>query len=346
MPTVLVAVEMGANPMTAGAAVEPRRAIARRLLAPRAEVVVQPDLPEAELRAALPRVDVVLISGFPRDLPPDAWRAMGRLRMVQTLLAGVDHLPYDRFPPRVTVCSNAGAFDVSMPEHAIALVLAAAKNVVVLDRSLRTGEFDQSRMGLALQGATMGIIGLGGIGAGVAARAKALGMRVLGLNRTGRTKAPVDFLGTMNDLERILRESDVVVLAVPLTKTTVGLIGARELGWMKPTAILVNVARGKLVREADLYDHLRAHPGFRAALDVWWQYPRKPGERPFSKPFHELSNVVMTPHIGWAVPEQAARSFEVACENIARFLDGEPPRNVVDRRDYDFAASDESSANL
>jgi len=338
VPTVLVAVDMGANPMTAGAAAEPRRAIVHHLLAPRAEVLVLSDLLDAEMRAALPRVDVVLISGFPRDLSPDAWRAMSRLRMVQTLLAGVDHLPYERFPSGVTICSNAGAFDVSMPEHAIALVLAAAKNVVALDRAIREGGFDQSRMGLALRGATLGVIGLGGIGGGVAARANALGMRVIGLNRSGRTTAPVDFIGTMGDLERVLRESDVVVLALPLTKDTAGLIGTRELAWMKPNAILVNVARGKLVREADLYDHLRTHPEFRAALDVWWQYPRAPGERPFSKPFHELPNVIMTPHIGWAVPEQAARSFEVACENIARFLDGERPRNVVDPRDYDFRA--------
>ncbi len=340
MPTVLLAVDMDLDRRTAGAPTEIRLAIADRILAWRAEVLVRSNLSDAELREAMPRVDAILIPGFPRDLPDDAWRAMTRLRMVQTILAGVDHLPYDQFPPGVTICSNAGAFDVSMPEHAIALVLAAAKNLVAHDRAIRAGGFEQSRMGLGLRGATLGILGLGGIGAGVAARAKALGMRVLGINRTGRTTAPVDFVGTRRDLERVLRESDVAVLALPLTRDTAGLIGKRELEWMKPDAILVNVARGKLVVEADLYDHLRTHPEFRAALDVWWQYPRAPGERPFTMPFHELPNVVMTPHIGWAVPEQAVRSFEAACENIARFLDGKPPRNVVDPRDYDFRAPD------
>ena len=336
MPTVLLTVDVGGGHGTADAPAGTRRAIANRILGPRAEVLVRSDLTDAKLRTALPRVDAVLISGFPRDLPANAWRAMTRLRMVQTLLAGVDHLPFERFPPNVTICSNAGAFDVSIPEHAFALLLAAAKNVVALDAAIRAGTFDQSRMGTALHGATIGIIGLGGIGAGVAARAKAFGMRVLGINRSGRTGAPVDFVGTLRDLERVLRESDFVVLAVPLTTDTIGMIGKRELEWMKPTVVLVNVARGKLVREADLYEYLRAHPQFRAALDVWWQYPKARSERPFTKPFHELPNVVMTPHVGWAIPEQAARSLESACKNIARFLEGQRPRNIVEPGDYTF----------
>ena len=333
---MLLAIDMGSGARTAEAPAETRREIATRILGSRAEILVRSDLTDADLRAALPRVDVVLVAGFPRALPSDAWRAMTRLRMIQTLLAGVDRLPFDRFSSGITISSNAGAFDVSMPEHAFGLMLAAAKDIAAHDAGIRAGEFDQSRMGIALHGATLGIIGLGGIGAGVAVRAKAFGMRVLGISRTGRTEAPVDFVGTLRDLERVLRQSDFIVLAVPLTKDTVGRIGARELGWMKPTAVLVNVARGKLVVEADLYEHLRTHPRFRAALDVWWQYPKARGERPFTKPFHELPNVVMTPHVGWAIPGQAARSMEAACENIARFLDGAPPRNVVNPVEYAF----------
>ena len=94
-------------------------------------------------------------------------------------------------------------------------------------------------------------------------------------------------------------------------------------------------ARGRLIRELDLYEHLRANPQFVAALDVWWTYPKGEGF-PFTEPFHELPNVVMTPHVAWAVPEQSARSLEAALENVARFLRGEPPRNVVDREEYAF----------
>jgi len=104
---------------------------------------------------------------------------------------------------------------------------------------------------------------------------------------------------------------------------------------MKADAILVNVARGKLVRERDLYEHLKANPPFVAALDVWWQYPRGDGF-PFTEPFQELPNVVMTPHVAWAIPEQSGWSLEAALANVARFLRGEPPRNVVDREEYAF----------
>ncbi len=345
MPTVLLVIDVG-DRATADAPAETRRAVAGRILGRRAEILVRSDLTDEQLRAALQRVDVVLISGFPRDLPEDAWRKMTRLRMIQTLLAGVDHLPYELFPKGVTICSNAGAFRVSIPEHAFALLLAAAKHIAVHDAAIRAGQFDQSRIGTALHGKTVAIIGLGGIGAGVAARAKGFGMRVVGINRSGKADAPVDACGTMRDLERALRDSDFVVLALPLTKDTVGLIGRRELGWMKPNAVLVNVARGKLVREDDLYEHLRAHPQFRAALDVWWRYPKTRGERPFARPFHDLPNVVMTPHVSWAVPEQAVWSLEAACENIARFLDGQPPRNAVDPKEYAFPSEGNSVDNL
>ncbi|TLZ60569.1 MAG: hypothetical protein E6K13_08130 [Methanobacteriota archaeon] len=140
----------------------------------------------------------------------------------------------------------------------------------------------------------------------------------------------------MADLDRLLQESDFVLLSIPLTRHTLGLIGARELKLMKPDAVLINIARGNLIRERDLYEHLRASPRFVAALDVWWVYPRGHG-RPFTLPFHELPNIVMTPHVAWAVPEQSGRSLEAALDNVARFLRGEPPRNVIDRDEYAFA---------
>src|SRR3989304_7590889 len=94
--------------------------------------------------------------------------------------------------------------------------------------------------------------------------------------------------------------------------------GDRGLGLMKPDAVLINIARGKLIRERDLYEHLKANPGFVAALDVWWLYPKGEGG-PFTEPFHGLSNVVMTPHVAWAVPGQSARPHEAALENVARW---------------------------
>lgn len=324
-PVVLVAVRMDAE----------RREFAKAKIGDLAEVLVRADLDDAELARRAPEVDVLVTGGFPRDIPHDLWARMVRLRLLQTVAAGVDHLPYHSIPPHVTICSNAGAHRISIAEHALALLLAAAKNVVGHTDAIRAGKFPQELIGKSLRGKTFGVVGLGGIGSEAARLAAGLGMRVVGINRRGRTDAPVEWCGTMGDLDRLLAESDFVLLSIPLTKHTVGLIGARELGRMKPDAVLVNIARGRLIRERDLYEHLRANPRFQAALDVWWTYPKGDGH-PFTEPFHELSNVVMTPHVAWAIPEQSRWSLEAALDNVAGFLRGEPPRNVVDRSEYDF----------
>ena len=103
---------------------------------------------------------------------------------------------------------------------------------------------------------------------------------------------------------------------------------------MKDYGILVNIARGRILVEDDLFEHLKAHPKFRAALDVWWTYPDGTEGRPFHRPFHELSNVVMTPHIAFAIPNQRRRAMEAAVENVLRFLRGDRPHHVVDPAEY------------
>ena len=324
-PVVLFAVDMGPE----------RRRIAEGRLTGRAEILIRRDLSDEDLSRRAPDVDVLVTGGFPRDIPAEVWPTMARLRLLQTLAAGVDHLPYDRIPPAVTICSNAGAYRVSISEHSMALLLAAAKNLIVHTDAIRHGRFPQDVMGISVRGKTLGIIGLGGIGGEAARLASGLGMRVIGVNRRGTTDAPVAWCGTLTNLDRLLQESDFVLLSIPLTKETMGLMGARELRLMKPNAILVNIARGKLIRERDLFQHLKANPGFQAALDVWWRYPRGEGF-PFTERFHELPNVVMTPHVAWAIPEQARWSLEGALDNVVRFLSGESLRNVVDRAEYVF----------
>jgi len=313
-----------------------RRQIAEAKLGGLAEILVRSELADTQLADRAAEFDVLVTGGFPRDIPADLWPRMARLRLLQTVAAGVDHLPYDRIPPQVTICSNAGAHRLSIAEHAMALLLAAAKNIVSHTDAIRARRFPQDVMGKSVGGKTLGVVGLGGIGGEAARLAAALGMRVVGINRRGTSDAPVAWCGTLSDLDRLLGESDFVLLSIPLTKHTLGLIGAGELQRMKPDAVLVNIARGKLIRERDLYEHLRAHPAFQAALDVWWVYPRGEGF-PFTEAFQDLPNVVMTPHVAWAVPEQSARSMESALDNVARFLRAEPPRNVVDRTEYETA---------
>src|SRR2546429_598707 len=105
-------------------------------------------------------------------------------------------------------------------------------------------------------------------------------------------------------------------------------------GRRRSDAVLVNIARGKVVVEDDLFDHLRTHPSFRAALDVWWTYPESKRGRPFRRPFHELPNVLMTPHVANAIPTQRREAMESAIDNVLRFLRGETPRHVVDPEEY------------
>ena len=311
-----------------------RREVVTRKASGAFEPVVLDDLPAEKRGDAWATADVIVSMGFPREFPPDFREKARRVRMIQSLVAGVDHLPFERFPPTAIVCGNAGAYNVSVAEHAMALLLAAAKDVPRRTDEIRRGMFDQGVMNKGLAGSTVVILGIGGIGAEIATRCKAFDMRVVGISRSRVSRGLADEVGTLDDLPRYLPQADVVVLALPLTRNTEGLVDRRFLVQMKDDAILVNIARGKLVGEDDLFDHLKAHPKFRAALDTWWTYPDSKEGRPFHRPFQDLPNLVMTPHVAASVPGQRAHAMEAALENVVRFLRGEKPRNVIDPSEY------------
>ncbi len=302
------------------------------------EAVILADLPESEGAAAWSTADVVVTLGFGRELPQDLATRAPRLRMLQTLVAGVDHLPYRTFPKSLLVCGNAGAYNVSVGEHAMALLLAAAKDIPQRTREIVQGTFDQNAESKALAGATVLILGMGGIGTYVASACKAFHMHVVGASRSGAVIPPADEGARLDDLPRLLPRADYVVIALPLTSRTKNLVDRAFLTAMKDDAVLVNIARGKIVVEDDLYEHLRTHPAFRAALDVWWVYPDGTRGRPFHRPFHELSNVVMTPHNANAIPGQRRWAMDAAVDNVLRFLRGETPLHVVGVAEYDGVA--------
>ncbi|HWN54686.1 MAG TPA: NAD(P)-dependent oxidoreductase, partial [Methylomirabilota bacterium] len=185
-----------------------------------------------------------------------------------------------------------------------------------------------------LAGKTLGILGYGRIGRKLARRARAFDMAIWAM-RQKATREDVHglaFLGGPDALDEILKRADYLAITLPLTEATRGLLGARELELMKPTAVLVNVARALIVDEDALYGALRRRTIAGAALDVWYRYPTD-GEPTFPSrhPFHELPNVLVTPHVsGWTEGTMDGRAMLVA-ENIGRVARGEPVANMIPR---------------
>lgn len=287
---------------------------------------------DEERTAVLGAADALLMWNASRELRPGEGRTLPA-RLVQLVSAGADHLPFGDLPPAATVASNAGAYAEPMAEHALAMALALLKRLPQLHAELAAGVWDQS-LTRSLRGATCGIVGFGGIGKATGRRMQALGARVLAINTTGRTTEPVDFAGTLDDLDEVLGRSDVVILSVPLTRATTGLITADRLRAMKPDAVLVNVARGAVVDEAALFAHLRDHPEFSAGIDTWWVEPLHQGEFRVGHPFFDLPNVLGSPHNSALVPGMVEEAVTRAAANVARFLRGEPVTGVVRPEDY------------
>jgi len=311
------------------------RALLDAELAEAAPLVFLKDLEGTEhRRRALESADILLSFMTGTEIPSSELPLLKKMKLFQSLLAGVDALPFSLIPKDSFVCCNAGAWADPIAEHALGMALALGKRLLPLHRKLARGEFDNSCKNLWFRGSTATIVGFGGIGTAVARLFRELGMKIRALNTSGRTTEPVDWVGTLDDLEEAVRDAAVVVLSLPLTKRTRGLIGERQLGWMRKDAILVNVARGALVQEKALYDHLRENPCFMAGLDTWWVEPPTHGEFRTDFPFFELENVLGSPHNSNLVEGIFPLALKSAADNIRRFLANEPLVGVVDPSEY------------
>ena len=288
--------------------------------------VIGSELRDDEWSALTGRQGSTSPAGQDRPAPPTL--------LIQLLSAGVDHVPFARIPPGIAVAGNAGGWAEPMAEHVLAMILALAKRLLVEQDELRRGAFNQQAPTGDLRGGTCAILGLGGIGRAVAPLARALGMRVFAVNSKGTASESVDFIGALSDLEHVLRAADVVVVTLPLTGATRGLIGSRELGWMRPDATLVNVARGSIFDEEALYRRLLKYPGFSAGGDVWWDEPFLDDRRRVGHPFLELPNFLGSPHNSGIVPGWFEFDLGRAAENVRRYLLGEPFVGLVRREDY------------
>lgn len=283
---------------------------------------------EDDLAAALPGADVLLVWDFRANGLADALAHAPGLRWIHAASAGVNHILSD--PVRsgdLVVTNSRGVFDEPMAEYVLAMVLALAKdlpNTLRLQHERIWRHRETERLG----GRCALVAGTGPIGRAIGRKLAAVGMTVTGIGRRGRDSDPD--LGRVLPVERLhegLADADYVVLAAPLTDETRGMVDAAALAAMKPTARLVNVGRGPLVVQNDLVEALRAGRVAGAALDVFADEPL-PGD----SPLWTMPHVIVSPHMSGDVVGWRAELVALFQDNLTRYLDGRPLRNVVDKQ--------------
>lgn len=288
-----------------------------------AQCVFAAEMAPSERQPCLGNAAVMSTFSPEHELGESELGQLSHLTMVQCLAAGRDRFPFERFQG-TAVAFNQGAAAQPIAEHALALILAAAKNLLPRHHQMAQGQFNQSALNTRLAGKTAAVIGLGAIGSRVTALLRAFGVTVRAINRSGRTAQAVAMCHTLEGLGPVLDRADIVVVAIELNQATRGLIGRAELQRMQPDAILVNVSRAAVVQQDALYQHLQAQPQFRAGLDVWWQEPMHGGAFEVTHPFFTLPNLIGSPHNSPMVPGIMTELIEAASANIARHLRGEP----------------------
>lgn len=286
---------------------------------PRKELLEQAAASDGLVCLLTDRIDAALFSQAPR------------LAVVSNMATGYDNVDVDAATDHnVLVTRTPGVLSETTAEFAIALLFAAARRVAEGDRMVRGGRWTawgpNVLLGCDIAGATLGIIGLGGIGEAVARRARALEMRVIYYSRTRKKDCERDLGVRYVTLSTLLERSDFVSLHAPLTEETRHMIGKRELEAMKPHSVLINTARGPLVDQAALYRALRDRRIGAAALDVTDPEPIARDD-----PLITLDNVLITPHIASASVATRSKMAMLAAENVVQALSGHLPKHVVNR---------------
>ena len=258
----------------------------------------------------------------------------GPLRLIQGVGAGTEGIDFAGLPADVTVC-NVFGHEWAVAEYCFMTMGMLKREVIRQDKALRIGYWSGGVFRHELRGCNLLVIGLGHIGAEVARWGKFYQMKVTGLTRSPsterQTELGVDGIGGLDELYSYLPQADFVIVAIPHVADTAGFIGSAELALMKRTAFLVNVARGPVVDETSLYLALRDKVIAGAANDVWYVYPNSLDEIciPANRPFHELPNIIMTPHNAGTTHGTMNYRFEFIAANIGRYYRGEPLENVV-----------------
>ena len=253
------------------------------------------------------------------DVTDDLIDQAKKLKWIQVISAGIDQLPFEKLQERGVIVTNAkGIHHIQMAEYTMAVILQLARKINELQKNQEIRKWDQTVRTSEIYGTTLGIIGYGSIGAGIAEKAKVFGMKVIGLNTDGRPAKHVDQMVNPKQIELLLRESDYVVLIVPLTEDTYHLIGKKELKAMKDTAYLINIARGQVVDDEALINALQNKEIAGAALDVFVEEPL-----PVDHPYWGLENVILTPHMSGKSPNYMQRALEIFEENLEKYQNNE-----------------------
>lgn len=285
--------------------------------------------------AKIHQADVLLSLQF----TPEMGAAANGLKLIHCAGIGTDKIHMPSVPAG---CLVANVFEHEQPiaEWVLMSMIALDRQLLKTDRTFRAGSWEMSPwrgvLFPELKGRTLGVVGLGRIGQKTADFARCFGMRLLAATRTVPTAAEAQARGFeaiygMDDLDIVLKESDFVLLSLPLTATTENLIGKRELNLMKPDACLINVARAEVIVEEALFTALESQQIKGAALDVWYNEPLAAADspQPSNCPFWELDNVIMSPHASSITTGMLARRVGFIAQNIDRFARGEQVENIV-----------------
>jgi len=264
-------------------------------------------------------------------------------RLLQVAMDGYEWLNFSAIPTRYAICNVHNSND-AISEYVLGAMLSWNVRLPQLDADFRRCTWQATNntckdppRHVQTKGQTVGIIGFGNVGRGVATRAAAIGMRLIAVTKDPPSvpPSPLAWIGSDSDLPRLMQESDFVVVTVPLFPSTVGLVSPAVLSHMKSSGVLINVARAPIVDESGLYEALKQRRIGGAILDVWWNEMRwvSPGSGPSAWPskfnFSALPNVWMTPHISWDTPESHQEGIVQVAANLRALASGLPLQNVV-----------------
>lgn len=278
------------------------------------------------------REETEVLITYGEDVDQSLLQTMRQLKWIQVMSAGLDLMPFSAIAEKGILVTNAsGIHRIPMAEYTLGMMLQLARNHYLFYDQQKRGVWDRKQRVDEIYGKTLGIAGYGEIGDEIAKRAHAFGMRILALKKHPSTPpAYVDEILTLEEKDRLFKESDYLVVVLPHTEETTNFIGMRELQLMKPSATLINIGRGKVIEEQALLQALQSKQIARAVLDVFVQEPL-----PEDHPFWTLDNLILTPHVSGHSPLYMTRAVDIFEQNLKHYPNEEQMINVIDvKRGY------------